>query len=303
MKSPSIGLAVLTLNAQHHLKQCLSPFLSSPLNPRVLVVDSSSTDGTVETAKKLGAETIIIPQEEFNHGLTREKARKYLNTDIVVMLTPDAYAVDNQVLGHLIKPLIENPAVGAAYARQIPHEGAQFFEAFPRDFNYPPLSHIRGIEDVSKYGVYSFFCSNSCAAYVNSKLDEVGGFRSVLLGEDTVAVSDLMHKGYKVAYVAEACVHHSHSYTLAQEFRRYFDTGFSRKSYAELLKCGSEDGARGNAYVRIMVKRLLKEKPHLLPYAFVHTLVKWLGYRIGKSSTNAPLWFKKALSGQKSYWK
>lgn len=299
---PSIGIVVLTLNAQHHLERCLSPFLHSPLKPRILVVDSSSSDETVETAERLGVETLVIPRAEFNHGLTREKARKYLNTDIVVMLTPDAYAVDNNVLGHLIKPLIENQAVGVAYARQIPHDGAGFFEAFPRHFNYPSQSHIRGIEDVSKYGVYTFFCSNSCAAYVNAKLDEIGGFRSVLHGEDTVAVSELLRKSYKVAYVAEALVHHSHRYTLAQEFRRYFDTGFARKSYAKLLDCGSTDGYRGGTYVRAMVKHLFKEKPYFLPYAFMQTLVKWLGYRIGRSSTNAPIWFKKALSSQEHYW-
>jgi rhamnosyltransferase len=189
----TVGVAILTLNAQSHLSHCLSPLLKSPLNPRVLVVDSSSTDLTVGVAREMGAETLLIPREEFNHGLTREKARKHLNTDIVVFLTPDAYACDDQMLNQLVQPIVNDQAA-AAYARQLPHQGAGFFEAFPRHFNYPSESHIRGIEDIHQYGVYTFFCSNSCAAYSNQKLDEIGGFRSVLLGEDTVAIAELLHK-------------------------------------------------------------------------------------------------------------
>lgn len=31
--------------------------------------------------------------------------------------------------------------------------------------------------------------------------------------------------GYKVAYIAEAMVRHSHNYSLTEEFKRYFDIG------------------------------------------------------------------------------
>ena len=33
-------------------------------------------------------------------------------------------------------------------------------------------------------------------------------------------------KGYCVGYAADAMVYHSHSYTMAQEFKRHFDLGF-----------------------------------------------------------------------------
>ncbi|TXI41599.1 MAG: glycosyltransferase, partial [Nitrosomonas sp.] len=162
----TIGVVVVTHRAKHHLKECLSPLISSPLRPRVLVVNSSSFDGTVEEAERLGAETLVVPRSSFNHGSTREKARKYLNTDIVVMMTPDAYAVHESLLERLLEPIIARKA-SLAYARQVPRTGAGIFESFPRHFNYPPTSHIRGIKDVSLWGVYSFFCSNSCAAWLN----------------------------------------------------------------------------------------------------------------------------------------
>lgn len=300
--SLSIGCIVLTYQAKHHLLNCLTPLINSPLKPRILVVDSSSNDGTVELAKALGAETLVIPQTEFNHGTTRERARQTLATDIICLLTQDAYLANNHSLTHLVAPLIENKAK-ISYARQIPHHGATFFEAFPRLYNYPSESQLRGIEDCFKYGVYTFFCSDSCAAYSKTALDDIGGFEEVLLGEDTVATAKILRKGHKIAYVANALVYHSHRYSLWKEFCRSFDTGLARKGYASLIDCGVSDTKRGASYVKALFKEVVKKKPTLLPYAIAHTTAKWMGYLIGQRSTNAPIWFKRALSSQKFYWK
>lgn len=301
MTKKTVGVVIVTLQAQHHLRSCLPPLLGSSLKPRVLVVDSSSDDGTVALAQEMGAETVVIPRASFNHGTTRELARRHLNTDIVVMITQDAYGVDPDMLEHLTLPL-RNGSASVAYARQIPHDDADFFASFHRAYNYPEKSHVRSMKDAPTYGVYTLFCSNSCAAYLNSALDEIGGFKSVLLGEDTFAVADLLQKGHSIAYVSEAVVKHSHSYSLKQEFKRNFDTGIVRQQYLATLKKFGTDEARGRDYVIKMHQQLLKKHPHLLPYAWMHTLAKWLGYRLGRSSTNAPIWFKRALSSQKSFW-
>ena len=296
-----MGVAIITHKAKHHLPRCLPPLLQSPIKPRVLVVNSSSKDGTVEEAEALGAKTLVIPRADFNHGATREKARRHLKTDIVVMVTPDAYAVDKYVIEKLVEPILTAKAK-ISYARQIPHEGADFFEAFSREFNYPAQSHLRGIENTSEYGVYTFFCSNSFAAYCNSALDEIGGFQSVLLGEDTLATASLLKKGYKIAYTAEALVHHSHGYSLKQEFQRHFDIGLSRQKLQYLLEEGGGDSKRGKEYVRKMLQTLMRVKPQLIPYACLQTLTKWFGYKLGSYSMNAPLWIKKTCSSQDFYW-
>lgn len=299
--TPSIGCAILTYHAKNHLVSCLTPLLNSPLKPRILVVDSSSNDGTRELAASLGIETIVISQKDFNHGITREMARKHLGTDIICMITQDAYLADNDALSYLVAPIIENKAK-ISYARQLPHQGASFFEAFPRRYNYPPTSQLRSIEDCQQYGVYTFFCSDSCAAYSNAALNEIGGFEEALLGEDTVATAKILRKGHKIAYTAEALVSHSHNYSLWQEFCRSFDTGLARKNYASLLECGSSDSKRGADYLKTMLAELIKESPHLIPYALAHASAKWLGYQIGKMSVKAPIALKKNLSSQKFYW-
>lgn len=297
----SVGIVLTTYQAEKHLHRCLTPWLKSPLKPRILVIDSSSTDQTVALSKELGVETLIIPQKDFNHGLTRDLGRRHLNTDIIVMITQDAYAVGEHVLEKLIAPLLAGTAA-AAYGRQIPHDRANFFETFARAFNYPAESHVRTIQDVHKYGVYTFFCSDSCAAYDNRILDKIGGIPQVLFGEDTVVAAKVLHAGHQIAYVADAVVQHSHSYSLKQEFSRHFDIGLSRGSYRHLLEAGGSDSKRGLAYTKQLFKTLLRSSVWLLPYAVAQTLAKWIGYHIGKRSQRAPIWFKKALSSQKFYW-
>ena len=217
------------------------------------------------------------------------------------MLTQDAYLYDKHALESLVHPIIKKHA-SLAYARQVPHQGAGFFEVFARRYNYPETSHIRSIDDIEKYGIYTFFCSDSCAAYSNEALDEIGGFSDVLLGEDTVAAAKLLRRGHKIAYIAEAVVKHSHRYSLLEEFQRHFDTGLARNEYADLLHCERGDTKRGFDYAKKMFKELARKSPQKLPYAFLHILSKWSGYQVGKRSVRAPLWFKRALSSQKFYW-
>lgn len=296
-----IGIAVITHQAKHHLKYCLPPLLKSPMKPKILVVNSSSHDGTVEEAETLGAETLVVPRNSFNHGKTREAARKHLATDIVIMITPDAYAEDSSLVETLTRPLRDGTA-SIAYAKQIPHQGADLFASFSREYNYPEKSQLRGIEDLDTYGVYTFFCSNSCCAWKNSALDSIGGFSHLLLGEDTVAAAKLLRKGHKIAYISEARVRHSHSYSLWQEFQRHYDTGLARRQYGQLFSGAGGDNKRGKAYALALLKKVYQTKKQLLPYAVLQTAAKLAGYYIGKLTLNAPITIKRTLSSQDFYW-
>lgn len=302
-KKFSVGVAVITYKDKRHLEHCLPPLLKSPLKPKVLVFNSSSNDGTVELAKKLGAETLVIPRTEMNHGWAREISRKALGTDIVVMMTPDAYPIDERVLEKLIQPIVEGKAA-AAYARQIAHEGTNIISAFSREFNFPNLSNIRGIEDAAVYGAYTAFCSNACCAWLNTALDEIGGFRWVLSGEDAVAAAMLLRKGYKIAYVAEAVVRHSHNYSPIKEFARHFDTGMYRRQWHKVLNLGgSGDERRGISYAKALLIHVFKKQPTMLFRAFAQLAMGWLGYKFGWLCYHkAPQWLYKKISPTDFFW-
>lgn len=297
----SVGVLVLTLNAEKHLSKSLPPVINSPLKPEILVIDSGSQDNTVEIARNYGVKVVVIPKTEFNHGATREKGRKILNTDIVVFQTQDAYPLDETMLQKLVIP-IEQKKSEIAYGRQIPHDKAELFESFPRKFNYPSESNIRSLKDVDKYGIYTFFNSHSWAAYLNSALDESGGIEIMLTNEDYFTTAKMLKAGFKIAYVSDSIIQHSHEYNLRDEFKRYFDTGYVRAEYPWVTEMVGQAETRGSTLVKELLKKTAKEKPLMLPYALISSIIKWLGYRTGYFGTSLPVWMKKKLSGQPYYW-
>jgi rhamnosyltransferase len=297
----TVGIGIVTLNAAKQLPALLEALRQEPGWDAILVVDSSSADGTAAIAEAhAGVQCIVAPPGEFNHGATRELLRRELHCDIVVLLTQDI-APEPGFLSLLVEPIKAGEAA-VAYARQLPRAGAGFFESFPREFNYPAESQVRALADVPRYGVYTFFCSDSCAAYANAALDAVGGFEPVLTNEDYFAVARLLRAGHWIKYVAEARVLHSHRYTLGEEFRRYFDTGYVRAEHPWVTQLVGRAERRGARFAREMLWQLARRAPLLVPYAVIQTAVKWLGFRVGFMSRGWPRWWCRRLSSQPYYW-
>ncbi len=294
---PTITVIIPTLNAYTCIRN--SPSLQALLQRYpTLIIDSSSQDDSVSFLQALGAKVIVIPQQEFNHGATREFARQQTQSEFVVYLTQDAVPVSADLIEHLLAPMLQDPDVAVSYARQLPRAQADVLEAFPRYFNYGPEGNVRSIADTARYGVYTFFCSNSCAAYRSSALDAIGGFKRVRTNEDYFAVAELLQHGYKIAYVPEASVHHSHAFSLWQEFQRYFDTGYVRAEHPIIQTLVGHAEKRGTQMLQQLIQHLWLSKPQLIPYAILQTAVKWLGFRLGFYAQSLPLSLQKFFGWQ-----
>jgi rhamnosyltransferase len=290
-----VGVVVVTHRARHHLVHCLPPLLRSALRPRVLVVNSSSNDGTVKMARDLGAEILVVPRDEFNHGLTRERARRHLGTAVVVMLTPDAYPACDDLVLELTAP-VRSGRAAAAFGRQLPREGADIIERFGRAFNYPAALAANGC--ATPQHVFS----NACAAWSSEVLDEIGGFPATLVSEETIAATRLLALGHRIAYVADAQVRHSHDYGLAAEFRRYFDIGWTRGRFAQLLLADRAEARRWRQFAARLVAHVARHDPARLPRAIASLAARLLGYRTGVMGRRLPPAVAALLSGQDYFW-
>lgn len=89
-----------------------------------------------------------------------------------------------------------------------------------------------------------------------------------------------MINGYKTAYCADAKVYHSHDYSLYQEYVRNREIGkFHRKEKWLLETFGKAEG-EGLKFVINEAKYLVKNgRFYYLPIAFLHNVVKYLGYK------------------------
>ncbi|KAF6512385.1 O antigen biosynthesis rhamnosyltransferase rfbN [Geobacillus stearothermophilus] len=283
--------------------ETIKPY-SQRLDSEIIVIDSSSTDGSLGFLEKENVKVIRIPKSEFNHGGTRNKAAHLAKGDILVYLTQDAIPVDSHSIEKLIKPLLENTKIGMAYGRQLPRADADFFGAFARKFNYPEESQIKTLKDVNKLGIKTVFVSNSFAAYRKEYLMEVGGFpTNTILSEDTYVAARMLKKGLAIAYVAEAQVYHSHNYTIIEEFKRYFDIGvfYGRENW--ILKEFAKAEGEGAKFAVEQLRAIIKEKKYyLIPPFFIRNAMKFLGYRLGIYEKIIPLTVKKKISMHKQFW-
>ena len=274
-----------------------------PAGTRILVVDSASDDDSVHIANKAGAEVLVIDRASFDHGATRDMALRHLDADVVVFLTQDALLADCAALLRLVAAF-EDASVGAAFGRQLPHDDATPIAAHARLFNYPPQSYTVDREDIPRLGIKAAFLSNSFAAYRRQALLDAGGFpENTILSEDMLAGARLLQNGWKLAYCAEACVKHSHNYSFAEEFRRYFDIGVLHAREQWLLEWLGKAEGEGLRFLKSEFSFLRHRAPLLLPQALLRTALKYLGYRLGKTERHLSLPLKQRCSMHRRFWK
>ncbi|MBR5914493.1 MAG: glycosyltransferase family 2 protein [Selenomonadaceae bacterium] len=301
------GLIIPTLNAGKNFRTFLEQIVAQDLPLRKLIVDSESTDETVNLAKNFGFEVLTVQRKNFNHGATRQFALEYLfekfSIDVIIFLTQDVLLYDEKTLSTLVKIFNKDSTVGISYGRQLPHKDATLEAKILRQFNYPAESQLRGIDDKKIYGIKTALNSNSFAAYRVDALKSVGGFPAqVILSEDMYVAAKMLLDGWKIFYNADAQVYHSHNYTVAQEFHRYFDIGVfhSRESWIRET-FGSAEGV-GKKFVLMKLKTLWKENPLDCISAICRDGAKFFGYRLGRLEKFLPKSLCRSLSMTKNYW-
>jgi rhamnosyltransferase len=112
----------------------------------------------------------------------------------------------------------------------------------------------------------------------------------------------MLLRGWKLAYCAESRVRHSHGYTLAQEFRRYFDIGVFNARQAWIRQHFGGASGEGRRFVLSEWGYLLRHCAWRLPESCIRTALKLAGFNLGLRERWLPLWLKRAMSGQRNFW-
>lgn len=279
-----ICVCVPTLNASNSWNDFRTSIHAQTLQPSgVIILDSSSTDGTAELAQRDGCRVITIPRKEFRHGGTRQHAAELASAaDVIVYLTQDSILADENALARLIAAF-EDASVGAAYGRQLPRANADPIEAHARLFNYPVASVTRSLENAHVQGFKAIFFSNSFGAYRRVALEQAGGFpKESNFGEDTVVAARLLQCNWRIAYVADAKAYHSHPYGLREEFERYYRIGQLHGNEPWLLQHFGKVSGEGWRFASSEVRYLLRHAPWLVPEALLRSALKYIGYKRGR---------------------
>ncbi len=299
----SVSVIIPTYNAKDLLADLLARLSFQSIPFELVIIDSSSTDGTAELAKEAADTFISIPKHTFDHGGTRTLAAKAAKGNLLVFLTQDALPIEQDTLETLLHAF-HDPTVGAAFGRQIPYENTSLFGKHLRYFNYPKNSYTRAFTDKKHYGLKTTFFSDSFGAYRKSVLAEAGWFKNgLIVGEDMYVIANILMAGYKVAYQADAAVLHAHNYSLLEDFKRYFDTGVFHKRESWLIDTFGKAEGEGGRYIKSEFHFLLKEKAYQkIPEFIMRNGLKYLGYTFGKNYQHIPLKITKMLSMHPQWW-
>lgn len=231
------SLVVRTLNEARYLPELLAAVASQRvdgLNVETVVIDSGSTDGTLEIAQKAGCTVAHIRREEFSFGRSLNRGCEAAQGDFLVFVSGHCVPTDAHWLQRLCQPIIDQQ-VAYSYGRQIGGAESRFSECRVFEKYYPMQSRVPQ---------QGFFCNNA-----NSALSRTAWaahrFNEDLTGlEDMELAKRLVAGGGKVGYVAEACVYHHHQETWPQVKRRFEREAIALQKIMPQVHVGRRDTLR-----------------------------------------------------------
>jgi rhamnosyltransferase len=271
----------------------------------IVIVDSGSTDGSAGAARARDARVHEIPAGQFSHGGSRNLGARLARGETLVFLSQDALPVDDAWLSRLVGPLREGRDIAGVYGRQLPHADARPPERYFLDFLYGSGARRQRASGVEELTMETTMFSNVNAAMLHVIWERFPFVEDIIMSEDQDWSRRVLLAGYSIAYEPTAAVRHSHNYSLAEAFRRFFDSGVSaehaylagRRESARVLRSAALRYARGE------VMWLWRSRQRRwIPYAALYEGLKMVGLLLGANHRRLPRWVKRRLSALPDYW-
>ncbi len=280
-----VSIIVLTLNEEKNIALCLSGIFSQHTNLRyeVLVIDSSSSDRTVEIASTFPVTIHRIQRNEFHHGGTRNLGARLSAGKYLVFLAGDAYPVSEHWLETLIQPMANDEMLAGIYGKQIPKPGCDPINAFRMSWNYndEKLLKKKNLQNHLGHRLASFSTVN-CS--IRRTAWEAHHFREdIPIYEDYAFAQQTLDEGKSLLYEPLASVYHSHNLGTWDILYRYYFSGYILHRLNAADNLDGRFTSEGRRYFVHGVTTLFKEKKYLWVVKFIcHTMAGYGGLLIGK---------------------
>lgn len=212
MSTPDCSIVIRAYNEEQHLGRLLSGIERQVgLRAETILVDSGSTDRTVEIASQFAVSVLSISPSEFTFGRSLNLGCSKARGEFIVLASAHVYPVYPDWLQRLLDPF-QDQRVALTYGKQRGSRSTRFSEQqvfatlFPE---HPPtrLEHP--------------FCNNANAA-IRRELWRQRAYDEELPGlEDLEWGAWAIAQGRQLNYVPEAEVIHVHDETPRQVYNRY----------------------------------------------------------------------------------
>ncbi|WP_013334580.1 glycosyltransferase family 2 protein [Gloeothece verrucosa] len=217
--SPTTTILIRTKNEAKYIGKTLDILNNQSIKPNeIIVVDSGSTDGTVEIVKQRSDIKLIqISPEEFTFGGSLNIGFKAATGEIILLLSAHAFPYDQHWLQNMVKHF-DDQKVAGVYGKQLPQPDA--WPTVERDHLMCYKDEIRIQTDPDNIKEHSFSNANSA---IRRLCWEKHNFDEILPAcEDREWAVTMLKMGYKIIYEPSAAVYHSHNESLLKVYRRIY---------------------------------------------------------------------------------
>ncbi len=219
------SVVIPTLNAGPVLDRVLDAVTTQTTRwpYEVLVIDSGSTDGTLDTVSRYPSVKLHkIDKKDFNHGDTRNLGAELTSGEFIAFLTHDALPANDRWLHNLVSSIEHYPDAAGAFGKHLAWPEASPFTKRDMDAHFEMMAkqplcltrdtHKKRYEkgDTQWRQLLHFYSdNNSC---MRRSVWEKIPYRRTKFGEDQLWADDIIREGYGKVYAPQAVVYHSHDY-------------------------------------------------------------------------------------------
>jgi len=285
MTSTDTTIIILTKNGGANFPRLLERIYSQRYSGsyEVIVIDSGSTDGTLEEARKYPVQLKELKPGQFHHSRTRNLGADLAQGKYLVYITQDALPLDDNWLQNLTANF-NDPQVAMVVGRQIPWENTRPPEKFFYYYNFPDFKIVvkSGADD---YYHDNVFISDVNSAYRKDILLKYRFKDDIVMAEDKETAARMLAGGWTITYEPAAVVYHAHDHGIKAAFEKSLDFGLSLRQGAGALP-GSNKPLAGRVmqYLNAELKFLKACKSwHWLPYSIVYEISKYTGQLMGQN--------------------
>ena len=207
------SIVVRAYNEAEHLPSLFHGIKQQTVQPdEIILVDSESTDNTVNIAKEHDCTILTIPKQDFTFGRSLNLGCKHANGDIIVICSAHCFPKKRDWIEQLIAPFKLKKNIGMTYGKQRGLEQSNFSEK-QLFYQLFPSIYPNKLE---------FFSNNANSAILKTVHEEVE-FDETLTGcEDIDFSKKIAKRNYETVYCPKATILHLHNETFDQIINRYY---------------------------------------------------------------------------------
>ena len=223
-KNYQTGIVIRCKNEEKKIGECLEEILKQKEcgTYDIIVIDSGSTDKTLDIVKKYDVSVYAIPADTFQFGSSISLGLFLCKGKYCAFLSAHAIPKNEFWLKNLLNKFDDQTV--AVYSKQIYYEDTFFIEKKSLEDTFGPKSRFQSKnKEMKKFSDYkeAIIFSNASSCILKEVAEKIP-FRNLIASEDREWAFRVLQHGYGIKYAADSEIYHCHNETLDQYYKRIY---------------------------------------------------------------------------------